>query len=91
MFAWFGRTKRAADLLAQATERMNETAAESRAVAQKYAQLYENQTAHLSAVQSENARLWAALAAPAELQPYIAVGATESEARQLASDAPRGA
>jgi hypothetical protein len=45
----------------------------------------------LAAARTENACLWRALSAPAELQPYVAAGCSEAEARQLVSEVPRGA
>jgi len=91
MFGWLKNrrsTKRQAlDLLAQTAAQLQQ----SQALCKRWVALFENQTTQLTAAQSENARLWTAFSAPTELQPYIAAGASEAEARELASAAPRGA
>jgi hypothetical protein len=98
MFAWLSTrrstTKQLAELLAQAMAQLQESQkahSEALALCEKWSQLHASQSSQLAAARSENARLWTALTAPKELQPYVAVGFSEAEAGQLAKEAPRGA
>jgi len=83
MFHWLTNrrktTRQALELLSRTATQLED----SQALCKKWVALYENQTAQVTAAQTENARLWAALAAPKELQPYIAAGCSEVEAGHL--------
>ena len=91
MFAWLTNRRsiksQALDLLSQTQVELTE----GHALCKRWIALYESQSAQLTAARAENACLRTALGAPAELQPYIAAGCSEAEARQLARQAPRGA
>ena len=91
MFHWLPKrrsTKRQAlDLLSQTAVQLEE----GHALCKRWIALYESQSVQLAAARTENACLWRALSAPAELQPYVAAGCSEAEARQLVSEVPRGA
>ncbi len=97
MFTWLStrRSKRqTTELLSQAMTTLQESQRaleETTAVCSRALQLNIDLAAKVTEAEAVKARLWTALGAPAELQPYIAVGCSESEARQLAKDAPRGA
>jgi hypothetical protein len=92
MFAWLlTNRRRARKSTAELLSKAIATLEESRQLNQKLAGLADSQGAQLVDVCAENARLWTALSAPKELQPYIAAGCSQSEAEQLAKEAPRGA
>lgn len=91
MFAWLTNRRRARKSTAKLLSQAIATLEESRQLNQKLAGLADSQAAQLVDVCAENSRLWTALSAPKELQPYLAVGCSQVEAEQLAKEAPRGA
>lgn len=91
MFAWLTNRRRSRKSTAELLSAAIATLEESRQLNQKLAGLADSQAAQLAETHAENARLWTALSAPKELQPYMASGCSRSEAEQLAKEAPRGA
>jgi hypothetical protein len=97
MFAWLSTRrskKQTTELLSQAMTTLQESQKalqETAALCSRTVQLNIDLATKITEAETVKARLWMALGAPAELQPYIAAGCSESEARQLAKEAPRGA
>jgi Fe-S-cluster-containing hydrogenase component 2 len=88
------RNKKHAELLSQAIaqlEENRETNKRAVALCENCVQVCDSQARQLVEARAENLRLWTALSAPKELQPYIVAGCSQPEAEKLAKEAPRGA
>ena len=58
-------------------------------ICKKWSELFDEQALELLESRSENARMWIALGVPGGLQPFVAMGFTETEARRLSEQAKK--
>jgi superfamily II RNA helicase len=58
-------------------------------ICKKWSELFDEQALELADSRGENARLWISLGVPGGLQPFVAMGFTEVEARRLAEQAKK--
>jgi len=87
MLTWLSKRRRTAEDLARTLKESQELLHGALAVCETQTQINQQLAAQLAETRTENARLWAALGAPAPVQQFIAAGFSEAEAERL-KDAP---